>query len=152
MSETDVLYEDDFPVLTSGAQLSDIEVGSELVVVRPWKRKVWVQELTGEELDEYREPMSVIDKKNNITLNLKESSLRLLAMAIRDANGNRIYPNTEAGIKILGKMPSGGLEIIAKVARRLSGMGEDDVEEQAGKSEPIPSSASWDGSSSQSEE
>jgi len=65
--------------------------------VVPWRRKVWVQELTGEELDEYREPMSVIDSKNNIKLNLKESSLRLLAMAIRDANGNRIYPNTEAG-------------------------------------------------------
>lgn len=145
---SELLYEDDFPVLTSGSQLEKIEVQAELVRVVPWRRMVWVQELTGEELDEYREPMSVIDAKNNIKLNLKESSLRLLAMAIRDANGNRIYPNTEAGIRILGKLPSSGLEIIAKVARRLSGMGEDEVEETAGKSEPTPSSPSWDGSAS----
>lgn len=148
---SEVLFDDDFPVLTSGSQLSGVEVQAELVVVRPWRRKVWVQELTGEELDEYREPMSVIDSKNNIKLNLKESSLRLLAMAIRDAHGNRIYQNTADGIKILGKMPSSGLEIIAKVARRLSGMGEDDVEEAAGKSEPTPSSPSWEGSASPSE-
>jgi len=152
VSESDVLYDDDFPVLTTGAQLEKIEVRAELVRVVPWRRKVWVQELTGEELDEYREPMSVIDSKNNIKLNLKESSLRLLAMAIRDANGNRIYPNTEAGIKILGKMPSSGLEIIAKVARQLSGMGEEEVEVEAGKSEPTPSSHSWEGSASPSEE
>jgi hypothetical protein len=145
-------YDDDFPVLNSGAQLDGVQVQAELVIVRPWRKKVWVQELTGSELDEYREPMSVIDSKNNIKLSLKDSGLRLLAMAIRDANGNRLYPNTDAGIKILGTMPSSGLEIIAKVARRLSGMGEDDVEEMAGKSAPIPSSASWDGSSSESEE
>ncbi|MCW2902598.1 MAG: hypothetical protein JWO67_4863 [Streptosporangiaceae bacterium] len=144
------VYDDDFPVLTSGAQLQDVQVRAELVVVKPWRRKVWCQELTGEELDEFREPMSVIGKDNSITLNLKNNTLRLLAMAIRDANGNRLYPNTDAGIKILGKMPSSGLEILAAVARRLSGMGEDDVEEMAGKSEAEQTSASSDDSPSQS--
>lgn len=138
LEKHDEQYDEDFPVLTSAYQLQDVTVQAELVTVKPWRCKVWVQELTGEELDEYREPMSVIDKNNKITLSLKNSSLRLLAMAIRDANGNRMYPNTKDGIKILGMMPSSGLEIVATVARRLSGMGTEDVEETAGKSETSP--------------
>lgn len=116
--------EDDFPVLMSAAAIQ-VEVASELVPVPEWKAKVWVRELTGREIDEYRQPMYVT-KGGGFELSLVNSTLRLLALSLTDANGNRLFPNTERGIKELGVLPAGGTERLAAVARRLSGLTSDD--------------------------
>lgn len=114
----------DFPVLMTAAQIQ-VEIASELVPVPEWKAKVWVRELTGRELDEYRQPMYVT-KGGSFELSLRESNLRLLALALVDANGNRLFPNTERGVKELGVLPAGGTERLGAVARKLSGLAADD--------------------------
>lgn len=139
----------DYPVVGSASELGG-GVVSELVTVHSWKQRVNVQELTGEELDAYREGMYVIDK-TDLTLSMKNNTLRLLTFALRDANGNRLYPNLERGVAELGKKPSGGLEVLAKVARRLSKLSDDDAKDLEGKSGAGPTSSSKDDSPSPSE-
>jgi len=65
------------------------------VFVPQWKCHVWVHELTGEELDLYRQPMYQV-KETKLTLSLTENTLRLLAYALRTEQGDRLWPNTNA--------------------------------------------------------
>jgi len=67
----------------------------------------------GEELDLYRQPMYQV-KETKLTLSLTENTLRLLAYALRTEQGDRLWPNTKRGVAELGKLPSGGSELLAK--------------------------------------
>lgn len=116
---------EDYPVLSSASQIS-VEVARELVTVPEWKARVWVQELTGREIDEYRQPMYKTDG-GKFSMTLKDSNLRLLALSLVDANSNRLYPNTERGVKELGVLPAGGTERLGGIARRLSGLATEDT-------------------------
>jgi hypothetical protein len=121
---------DEYPILS---QSSDIHarVACELVTVPEWKARVWVYELTGRELDEYRSPMFKT-KDGGLEMSMQNSTLRLLALALRDGGGGRLYPNTKRGILELGDLPAGGSERLVAVARRLSGLaGTDTADEDA---------------------
>ena len=59
-----------------------------------------------------------------------------------DEHGNKIYQDLEEGVKDLEKKPSGGIEVLAKVARRLSRLTDDDTKATVGNSEPGRSGAS----------
>lgn len=121
---------DEYPILS---QSSDIHarVACELVTVPEWKARVWVYELTGRELDEYRSPMFKT-KDGGLEMSMQNSTLRLLALALRDGAGGRLYPNTKRGILELGDLPAGGSERLVAVARRLSGLaGTDTADEDA---------------------
>lgn len=116
--------DEQYPVLSSAAQIQ-VEIARELVTVPEWKAKVWVQELTGRQLDEYRQPMYKTEG-SSFKMSLENSNLRLLALALVDGNSNRLFPNTDRGIKELGVLPASGTERLGSVARRLSGLSSDD--------------------------
>lgn len=122
---------DEYPTLSNPNQIRAV-VERVKVFVPQWKCHVWVHELTGEELDLYRQPMYQV-KETKLTLSLTENTLRLLAYALRTEQGDRLWPNTKRGVAELGKLPSGGSELLAKTARRLSGLSDDDEEAKAGK-------------------
>lgn len=121
---------DEYPILSAASEIH-ARVACELVTVPEWKARVWVYELTGRELDEYRSPMFKT-KDGGLEMSMQNSTLRLLALALRDGVGNRLYPNTKRGILELGDLPAGGSERLVAVARRLSGLaGTDDADEDA---------------------
>lgn len=113
------------PVLASAAQIQTT-LKRELVPVEEWGYCVWVSELTAGKLDEYRTPMYVFDSDaGKMHLNMAEQGLRLVTLSMQDEHGNEIYPDVEAGIEDLKSKGSAGVEVVAKVARRLSGLGDD---------------------------
>jgi len=129
-----------YPIAASAADIKG-DINRKLVTVPPWKIRVWVQELTGDELEEQKMPMYERDGAG-LKVTLKEQNLRLCALAMRHENGSRLYPNTKAGIAILGKLGSGGSEIVAAVANELNKQSAEDVQKIAGNSEADQTS-SW---------
>lgn len=119
---------DSYPVLMMASQIR-AELQKELVVVPEWKTKVWVYELTGAEMDSYRQPMFAQGKNGKLAMNLKSSNLRIVVLAARDANGNRLWTDVAEGVRFLGTLPTAGTERLSTVALRLSGMsGTEDAE------------------------
>lgn len=131
---------EDLPVLRSSSQIR-WEVARELVPVPEWKCKVWVQELDGDEKDEYQRGMFDVDG-SEYTLNFKHNTVRLVVYSARDEHGNRIWPNTERGVKEVAKLGSAGAERIAEVARRLSKLTRESRKEIRGNSGGAPNGAS----------
>lgn len=123
----------DLPVLSSAAQIRG-ELKRRLVPVPQWGYACWVSELTGGELDAYRQKMYKIDGAQ-LDLNMENNTLRLLALALRDASNNRLFPDTEQGVTELKDKPAGGLEVLAKAARQLSGLSDEDKKATEGNSE-----------------
>ena len=112
----------DRPVLSSAAQLDAVKLVRELVPVPEWGMDVWVYELTGEELDGWRQYM-LRTSRNRQEMNvdpkkLRGQTARLVCLAVRDENGQRIFADMDASM--LMRKGSGAIERIANVARRLS--------------------------------
>lgn len=116
-----------FPVLTSTAGIPS-DINRELVQVPEWHAAVWVYELSGSELDEYRNGMYT-QKGTKLKMDLRNNTVRLVCLALRDANGHRLFPNIDQGIRELGAKGSGGTERVAEVARRLSHLAAEDEQE-----------------------
>lgn len=124
------------PVLSSAQQIQTT-LARELVPVEEWGYSVWVSELTAGGLDEYRAPMYKFDvETSTMRLDMSGQTIRLCVLAMQDEGGNRIYPDTEAGIEDLATKGSAGVEVVAKVARRLSRL--DDAKKIEGNSEAGP--------------
>lgn len=105
----------------------------ELVPVPEWGGSVYVRAMTAKERDKYQ--MAQIDfseKKPEIKGDNQTASL--CSMTICDENYKLIFSDPE-DVKLLGKQPAGVLEPIAKVARRLSGLTDDEVEKHEKNSE-----------------
>lgn len=131
---------EDLPVLASARQIR-WEVARELVSVPEWKCRVWTQEMTGEEKDEYQRGMFEVDG-SDYTLNFANNTNRLVVYAARDEHGNRIWPNTARGIKEVAALGSAGAERIAEVARRLSKLTKESRKTIRGNSEGVQNGAS----------
>ena len=131
----------DLPDLTNlGQLLHGVTLQRERVPVPEWGCNVWVYELTGEELDLYRSYIWT-EKGGKIRMTvsrLRAQTARLLAVAIRREDGSRIFDDATGPDRLM-QMGSSGLEKLAKVARRLSGVSDDDAESSAeGNSEAGP--------------
>lgn len=147
----------DLPVLSAAHQLGTVRLARELVPVPEWGHAVWVWELTGEDLDAYRNAM-YRTKGAKVTLDLRSNTARLLTYAVRDEHGNRVFDDATGVSRLLG-MGSAGVERLAKVARRLSALDDDDDDDEGddagepvlvGNSEPAPtgnSTSDWPGTS-----
>lgn len=107
----------------------DLEIRE--VYVPQWKLLVRVRGLMGYERDEYE--MSVMDQRGkNIKVELVNARARLVAMAVVDPEGNRIF--TDEDIPMLSAKSAAGLNLVYDVAKALSGIGDDDIDELLGKS------------------
>lgn len=147
--------DDDFEVVTTATQIQPAELARERVIVPEWKTPsgkaaaFFVYELNGADYDEYQQGMFLADGMD-LQLTLRANTLRLLAFALRDPHGNRLYPDTERGISAIGQMGQSGIDRLGTVARQLNGLGRNARKAAEGNSVAAPSGASSSASPSHS--
>jgi hypothetical protein len=111
------------------------------VPVPEWGGEVRIVGMSGTARNAYQQELVVIggDGKPK-SVNLDDQLAKLLAKCIVGEDFKRLYTDRE--VKALGAKNGAVLERLAKVAKRLSGLGDDAVEEAAGNSEPGQSGSS----------
>lgn len=104
---------------------NDLQI--EQVDVPDWGGAVLVRGLTAAERDEFES--SIMDQRGqDVRVNTENLRAKLVAFALVDADGNRIF--TKPGdVKRLGQKSGRALDRIFAVAQRLSGFSEQDVED-----------------------
>lgn len=118
-------FQEDYPILDSHTEVTP-ELEQRIIRVPQLKRRVVLREFDGGEQNEFRKPMYHING-TKIELSMDEVNLRNVAIGMRHSDGSRMYPNTDAGIKLLKKWPSSVIELLAKHVRELNGEDEDDA-------------------------
>jgi endo-alpha-1,4-polygalactosaminidase (GH114 family) len=119
-------------LLNKEAILNAQDLQHEDVFVEEWKGTVRVRALTGAERDAF-EASIVEGKGKNVKTNLKNIRAKLVALAVINENGERLFNDHEA--QVLGTKSASALDKVFEVAQRLSGLRDEDVEELAKNSE-----------------
>jgi hypothetical protein len=119
--------------LTREAILAASDIVTEAVDIPEWGGQVMVRALTGEERDSWEESLLVEKKGRNgrttREANLKNIRAKLVSISTYDADGNRLF--TEYDVQVLGKKSASALQRIFKVAQRLSGLTDEEVDDLA---------------------
>lgn len=118
--------------LTRDAILASPDLPTESVAVPEWGGTVMVRGLNGTERDAF-EAESYRVRGKDVEINRANLRSRLLVRAIVDDQGKRIF--TDDDIAMLGAKSAAALDRVMEVAQRLSGIGNDDVEELAKNSD-----------------
>lgn len=137
------------PRFTSLAQLAPVKLAREEVNVPELGVSVLVWELTGEQIEHWNSRNIKTKGGKVVGLNLGDATARLLALAIRDDEGNQIF-NVLDIQRLMRERGAGSVAKIEKVARRLSGLLDEDSEDEEGNSS-APSGPSTTDSPSPSE-
>lgn len=116
-------------MLLTREQIMDMELKQEIVEVLEWGGSVTIRELTGEDRDAL-EAATIIDDK----VNLENLRSKVLAMSLIDADGNHMFTIDEASA--LAKKSGKIVVRLYAIAKRLSGLGEDELTNLVKKSEP----------------
>lgn len=116
------------PLLTRDAILQVEDLKRELVSVPEWGGDVFVRSLNGAERDKFE--ASVLEQRGKSQkMNLENIRAKMASMTICDEHGNRLF--SDGDIQALAKKNAAALDRVFSVARRLSGLGENEVEELA---------------------
>lgn len=141
MSDEDL----DFELITSATQLAPPPpLARKRVILPNWKTNsgkvvaFMVFELSALEHDEYSQGLRKI-VGTDVTLDLTNNTLQLLAFCVRDSNGNRLWSNAKDAIAQLGAYGQGAIDKLATVARELNNS---DAEAAEKNSEAAPSGSS----------
>lgn len=144
-------------VLTKADILSKTVLRRERVPVPEWSGEVYVRELTAHERDTWegtllQERPAQGGKKKQRTVRETEvvyrgARARLCAMCMCDADGNNLFTLAEA--EELGKVSAAGLDRVYDAAMAINGMGEEELEELLGKSDPATTAQPASGAGSQ---
>jgi hypothetical protein len=122
-------------LLNRDAILSADDLSKELVSCPEWGGEVYVRALTGAERDRFES--SLIEQRGkNQKLNMTNIRAKLAAMAICDDQGKRLF--TDADVTALAAKSAAALNRVFDVARKLSGLADNEVEELAGELEENP--------------
>ncbi|GGV86702.1 hypothetical protein GCM10010294_67640 [Streptomyces griseoloalbus] len=112
------------------------------VDVPEWGGTVRVAGMSGTDRNAYQKQMLVFGSNGKPReVDLTDQLARLLSKCLVDENFKRLYV-TDKQVKALGAKNGAVLERLARVAKRLSGLGDDAVEDAAGNSEADPSGSS----------
>lgn len=106
------------------------DIASEEVDVPEWGGRVLVWGLTGEERDMWEEGLLVEKRVRGRTTretNLKNVRAKLVVASCRDKKGNKLFADSD--VSWLGKKSAAALNRVFKVAQKLSGLTDDEVEE-----------------------
>jgi len=114
LTRQDILAVDDLP--------------KEQVHVKAWGGDVIVRGMTGQERDLWEESIQK-RKREDETFSLENIRAELLSMVLIDADGKNLF--TRKDIDVIGKKSADPLTLLFDVARRLSGVNEEDVDELA---------------------
>lgn len=101
-------------------ECSDIE--TEIVKVPEWNGEVTVKGLTLAEKDVWTDSI-LVDGKASMT----GATAKLCALCMRDENGERIFSSYD--IDALQGKSAAALDRVFQVAQRLSGIGQEEIEE-----------------------
>lgn len=113
------------------------------VAVPEWGGTVRVRALSGRERDAYEAGIVTLAGDGSKRVSLENIRARLVSLSVVDDAGNRIF--TDEDIVALGGKSASALERVFDVARKLSGLGEDDVEELAEGFDDAPNDGSTSG-------
>ena len=103
---------------------------TEIVPCPEWGGEVAVRGMTGTQRDEFELASMKHDRDGQMVADSKNLRARIVAWCVVDEDtGERLFTN--ADVEELGRKGAGVILRIAGVASRLSGLGEDDVEELA---------------------
>lgn len=116
------------------------DIGTEDVPVPEWGGTVRVRGLSGRERDAYEAAMVQISANGARRVTMDNIRAGLVARSVVDAEGNRLFSDED--VKALGEKSGAALDRVWDVARRLSGLSEEDVEELAEGFGDAPSAAS----------
>ena len=105
-------------ILNKSAILSAEDLKTETVAVPEWGGEVRVRTLTGTERDAFESGLVAEDGKKR---NLDNLRARLLALAIVDERGARLFNDGDAAL--LGGKSAAVLDRLFDVAQRLNGIG-----------------------------
>jgi hypothetical protein len=115
------------PVLLGrDAILAAEDVETETVFVPQWGGSVTVRGLSGRERNDYEASMAE-QRGKKLVPNLANLTAKLVVRCVVNADGTRVFKDTDANA--LGEKSGAALEVIAGVARRLSGLRDEDDEE-----------------------
>ncbi|WKV74219.1 hypothetical protein AW27_023545 [Streptomyces sp. PCS3-D2] len=128
--------------LLSRAQIDAVDDRTwEDVPVPEWGGEVRILGLSGTERDAYQASMVRMGSQGNVAgVNLADTSARLLAKCIVDADFNRLY--TDKDVKALGVKNGAVIRRLFKEAQRISGLAKESVEDAAGNSAAAQSGSS----------
>ena len=104
--------------------------------VEQWNLDVWIRSLTSAERDDYEQSLiesSGRGRNMQVTPNLTNAKAKLVARAMVDEDGKRIFTDAEAGK--LGRKSARAISDLYAIAQRLSGLSDEDVEELVKNSE-----------------
>jgi hypothetical protein len=127
-------------LLSRDAVLGADDRKTEDVPVPEWNGTVRVRALSGTERDAYEAGIVQLRGDGSKVVNLKNLRGRLVSLSCVDEDGARIFTDEDA--IALGDKSAAALERVFDVARRLSGLSEDDVKELAEGFESAPSAGS----------
>lgn len=141
MSEDDDI---DFELVTNASQFAPpAAMGRERVILPNLKTTsgrvaaVYVQELTAREYYEHQDALRVYEDGRFTGINHKNDDLKLLAIAVRDPNGNRLWPTAKVAIEQLGRYGQKSINTLLEAYVRMNRPA--DEESAEGNSEPTPS-------------
>jgi hypothetical protein len=98
----------------------------EIVEVVEWGGAVKLRSLTGTERDDF-EAKSVVGKGENQRMNYRNMRARLVTLSAVDEQGEPLF--NQADVIKLGSKSAAALDRLFDAARKLSGIGDDDVKE-----------------------
>ena len=130
-------------LLTKEAILAAEDRQTEDVAVPEWGGTVRVRSLSGAERDAYEAHIVQVRGDGSKRVNLKNLRGKLVSLSVVDEDGGRLFSDEDADA--LGDKSAAALERVFDVARRLSGLSEDDVTELAEGFGPAPSDGSTSG-------
>ena len=111
------------------------------VDVPEWGGTVRLLGMSGTDRNAYQESMVVLGANGKPQkVNLQDQLARLLSKCLVGEDFQRLF--TDKDVRELGRKNGAVLERLGKVAQRLSGLGQDAVEDAAGNSERAPSAPS----------
>ncbi|MFC8171211.1 hypothetical protein [Streptomyces sp. NPDC057325] len=112
------------------------------VPVPEWGGEVRIQSMSGTDRNSHQAETVILGPNGRPKgVELREQYARLLARCIVDEQGRRLFV-TDKQIKALGQKDASVLERLAKIAKRVNGLGEEAMEAAAGKSEAPPTGSS----------
>ena len=115
------------PLLEDAASILDLpDLTSEEVEVPEWGFRLRVRSLTGTERDAFEASLLQTRGKDR-EINLRNMRAKLVAQAVRKADDSRVF--SDAQVEALGRKNAAALQRVFRVAQRLSGLAEDEVEE-----------------------
>ena len=121
--------------LTKAQILAAKDIETETVAVPEWGGEVRVRGLSAAERDGFEEQVVKREGKRTRVI-LKDVRAKLAALCMVDEDGVRMFSDAEVGE--LTRKSAAALERVFKVAQRLSGITDDDVEELEKNSESGP--------------